>query len=63
MSGMDQLETDGFCLLPGAVPSHVVATAIARWESIATQSHNNPALLTSDDGSAYGARNILDLWL
>jgi len=56
-----QLEIDGFVLLPGVLNSHEIATALAEWDDVCRQNTNDPAIL-ANDGPAYGARNLLQLW-
>jgi hypothetical protein len=56
-----RLETDGFALLPAVFNANEISAAIAEWNVVCEQNVNDPAIL-ANDGPAYGARNLLQLW-
>ncbi|HEV3439939.1 MAG TPA: phytanoyl-CoA dioxygenase family protein [Gemmata sp.] len=62
MAWREQLETEGFVLLPGVFAAEEVRIAIAEWNEIQHQHAANEAILASENGPAYGARNLLQLW-
>jgi hypothetical protein len=62
MPWREQLENDGFILLPGVFAAEEVRGAIAEWDEIHRQHATNEAILASENGPAYGARNLLQLW-
>jgi hypothetical protein len=57
----EQLEVDGFALLPGVLTCEQVRAALAEWMEVIRQNATDPAIL-ANDGPAYGARNLLQLW-
>jgi hypothetical protein len=57
-----QLETDGFVLLPGVFSAAEVSSTAAEWENVLQQNAADRAVLASEGGAAYGARNLLQLW-
>lgn len=57
----DQLESDGFAVLPGVFTPNEVRAALAEWDDVIRRHAGNPAIL-ANDGPAYGARNLLQLW-
>ena len=61
MTWREQLEDDGFAILPALSPE-AVATALAEWAEVTRAHANDESLLTGEGGPAYGARNLLDLW-
>jgi hypothetical protein len=56
-----QLEADGFALLPGVLSHPEVAAALAEWDAVCVANAADPAIL-ANDGPAYGARNLLQMW-
>ncbi len=62
MSWREQLDAEGFCLLPHAVAAQAVTAAIHHWHALTQSLRDHPSLLVSEEGSTYGARNLLDLW-
>lgn len=56
-----QLDADGFALLPGVLSPVEVAAALAEWNAVSAANASDPAIL-ANDGPAYGARNLLQLW-
>ena len=61
MTWREQLEIDGFALLPGVLTGEQVNAAVAEWAEVSHRHTDDPAIL-SNDGPAYGARNLLQLW-
>lgn len=57
----EQLESDGFALLPGVLDAGEVSAALAEWGEVCRRNAADPAIL-ANDGPAYGARNLLQLW-
>jgi hypothetical protein len=57
----EQLEVDGFALLPGVLSPDEVSAALAEWGEVCRANAADPAIL-ANDGPAYGARNLLQLW-
>src|SRR4029079_9877471 len=54
MTWREQLEADGYAILPAALTPGAVAAALAEWEA-ATRAHaSDNALLTGEGGPAYG---------
>ena len=62
MTWRDQLETDGFAMLPAVFPPDAVATTLAEWAEVTRAHAADDALLSGDGGPAYGARNLLEMW-
>jgi hypothetical protein len=62
MTWREQLDADGFALLPAILAPVAVAAALGEWEEITRAHATNNALLANESGPAYGARNLLDLW-
>jgi hypothetical protein len=62
MTWREQLDADGFALLPGVLAPGAVAAALAEWEAVARAHATDDAVLSGESGPAYGARNLLDLW-
>lgn len=62
MTWREQLETDGFALLQGAFTAEEMCSAIHEWDEVLLQNRDEEAILTSEGGPPYGARNLLDLW-
>lgn len=58
----DDLDRDGFALLPGVFSPADVAAAIGTWTRILREQAENRAVLAGAAGPAYGARNLLRLW-
>jgi hypothetical protein len=56
-----QLDADGFALLPGVLEADEVGAALAEWAEACRRNADDPAIL-ANDGPAYGARNLLQLW-
>jgi hypothetical protein len=56
-----ELEADGFTLLPGVLSPTEVAAALADWDAVTAANASDPAIL-ANDGPAYGARNLLQMW-
>ncbi len=57
----EQLEADGFTIVPGVLSADEVAAALAEWEEVSHRHAADSAIL-ANDGPAYGARNLLQLW-
>ena len=57
----DQLERDGFAVLPGVFTPDEVRRALAEWAEVNRRHAGDEAIL-ANDGPAYGARNLLQLW-
>jgi hypothetical protein len=57
----EQLEEDGYALLTNLFTPDDVRVAIAEWDEVCHTRAADPAIL-SNDGPAYGARNLLQLW-
>lgn len=57
----EQLEHDGFALLTGVLTAQQVSAALAEWGEVQARNASDPAIL-ANDGPAYGARNVLQLW-
>jgi Phytanoyl-CoA dioxygenase (PhyH) len=61
MTWRDQLDADGFAILPALAPDAVAAT-LAEWDAVTRANAGNAAFLSSTGGPAYGARVALELW-
>ena len=57
----EQLEADGFAVLRGVLSPAEVAAALSEWAEVCRANAADPAIL-ANDGPAYGARNLLQLW-
>jgi hypothetical protein len=57
----EELEADGFAPLPGVLDADGVRAALAEWDE-ATERHAGDGAILANDGPAYGARNLLQLW-
>jgi hypothetical protein len=55
------LDADGFALLEGVFTSEEVLLALAEWNAVCAANATDPAIL-ANEGPAYGARNLLQLW-
>jgi hypothetical protein len=62
MTWVEQLDSDGYALLPGVLAPDSVADVCAQWAEVTRTHATNDALLTGEGGPAYGARNLLDIW-
>jgi hypothetical protein len=62
MTWREQLDADGFCLLRGVLAPETVAQALAEWEAITRAHATDAAVLGSESGPTYGARNLLEMW-
>ncbi len=62
MTWLEQLETDGFALQPGVFTAKEISCAIAAWEDVLLLNPDEEAILASEGGPPYGARNLLRLW-
>lgn len=62
MTWREQLDADGYALLPNALSAADVQAALAEWAEITVANASDAALLSGESGPAYGARNLLDLW-
>jgi hypothetical protein len=62
MTWLEQLESDGFALLTNTFADEEMRSAIVEWESVLARHADEEAILASEDGPAYGARNLLQLW-
>ncbi|AWM39065.1 Phytanoyl-CoA dioxygenase (PhyH) [Gemmata obscuriglobus] len=62
MTWAEQLERDGYALLPAALTPGAVAEAVREWAEVTAANAEADAVLTGSAGPAYGARNLLDLW-
>lgn len=58
----DQLDADGFALLPAVFTADEVIKALAEWADAVREHAADEAILANDGGPAYGARNLLRLW-
>lgn len=61
MAWRERLDADGFALLPGVLTRDDVIAALAEWDVVCRRNADDPAIL-ANDGPAYGARNLLQLW-
>ena len=57
----DQLEADGFAVLPDVLNAGEVRVALAEWDKV-SRSHAADTAIFANDGPPYGARNLLQLW-
>jgi hypothetical protein len=57
----EQLDADGFTLLPAVLSGEHVRAAVAEWATVTRTNANDPAIL-ANGGPAYGARNLLQIW-
>ncbi|MBA4064763.1 MAG: phytanoyl-CoA dioxygenase [Isosphaera sp.] len=57
----EQLDADGFAVLAGVLSPAEVAAALAEWADVCRANAADPSIL-ANDGPAYGARNLLQLW-
>jgi hypothetical protein len=62
MTWREQLDRDGYALIPNALTSDAVGAALAEWAEVTQANASDEALLSGASGPAYGARNLLDLW-
>jgi hypothetical protein len=62
MTWREQLDADGFAILPDVLAPAEVAAALAEWAEITRANAADDALLSGEGGPAYGARNLLDMW-
>jgi hypothetical protein len=62
MTWREQLHIDGFALLRGVFTAEEMSEAAAEWDEVTRQHANEEAILASDGGPPYGARNLLQLW-
>jgi hypothetical protein len=62
MTWREQLDTNGYAMLPGALAPEAVAGALAEWVEVTRAHATDDALLTGEGGPAYGARNLLEMW-
>jgi hypothetical protein len=58
----DQLEGDGFAMLPAVFAPEAVANVLAEWAEVTRAHAADDALLSGEGGPAYGARNLLEMW-
>ncbi len=57
----EQLESQGFAIILAVLSASEIAEALAQWDEVCRRNAEDPALL-ANDGPAYGARNLLQLW-
>jgi hypothetical protein len=57
----EQLERDGFAVLPDVLTEAEVRAALMEWAEVSRRHAGDEAIL-ANDGPAYGARNLLQLW-
>jgi hypothetical protein len=62
MTWHEQLEADGFVLLSDVYTPQEVHRAILEWDEVSRLHAGSEAILASEGGPAYGARNLLQLW-
>ncbi|QJW99943.1 phytanoyl-CoA dioxygenase family protein [Frigoriglobus tundricola] len=62
MHWRDQLDADGFTMLPTVFAPDEIGAVIAEWAEVTRAHAADEALLTGAGGPAYGARNLLELW-
>jgi hypothetical protein len=62
MTWCEQLDADGYALLPSVLTPEAVAGILAEWAEITRANAGDDALLSGEGGPAYGARNLLELW-
>jgi hypothetical protein len=62
MTWCEQLDADGFALLPAVLTPEGVAGVLAQWSEVTRAHATDDALLTGEGGPAYGARNLLEMW-
>jgi Phytanoyl-CoA dioxygenase (PhyH) len=62
MTWREELDADGYALLPNALSATEVQAALAEWDAVTAANASDAALLSGEGGPAYGARNLLDLW-
>ncbi len=56
-----QLDADGFALIEGVLNPDEISLALAEWAAVCQLNAGDTAIL-ANDGPAYGARNLLQLW-
>jgi hypothetical protein len=61
MERIHRLDEDGFQLLHELLTDAECLALIDDWNEL-TESHPHPALLRTEDGTIYGARNLLEIW-
>jgi hypothetical protein len=62
MTWREQLDADGFAVLPAVLAPDEIATALAEWDEVTRAHAEGGAVLANETGPAYGARNLLDIW-
>lgn len=62
MTWLEQLDADGFAILPNVLTAEEVRSALAEWAEVTRANATDEALLASEGNPAYGARNLLDMW-
>jgi len=62
MNWIDGLEADGYALLPGIFAPSDVARMLAGWDAIQKNNAENLAVMGTEKGDAFGARNLLRMW-
>lgn len=61
MTLRERIDADGYALLAGLFAREECDRFLREWDQL-TANNPAPALLRTDDGSIYGARNLLELW-
>ena len=61
MTWQQQLDIGGFTVLPEVFGPDEVRATLAEWDAVCRANAADPAIL-ANDGPAYGARNLLQLW-
>lgn len=57
----EQLDADGFVLLPGVLDAAAVGATLGQWAEASARHATDDAIL-ANDGPPYGARDLLRLW-
>lgn len=61
MTLRERIDGDGYALLAGQFTRAECDQLLSEWDRLTTD-NPAPALLRTEDGSIYGARNLLELW-
>lgn len=58
----EQLQSDGYCILPEVLSRSEAHACIEEWTAICQELLDDPAILKGEDGAVCGARDLLRLW-
>lgn len=62
MNWIERLEVDGYVMLPAILEASDVGQVVSAWNVVERDNAADPAVMGTEKGAAFGARNLLQIW-